>query len=76
MIITAIRAIAEKPEFNIEAAVASVPPDVRRLCASADVPLGKISVAVIDLKLSASRLSTLQKLQLKIGLNRAGLLVD
>jgi hypothetical protein len=71
-----IRAVTEKPTFNIEAAVASLGPDVRRLAACAEIPVGRISVADIDAKLSASRFSTIEKLQLKIGLNRAGLLTD
>jgi hypothetical protein len=71
-----INAIAEKPQFSIEAAVASLPPNVVRLAAAGDVALGKISVAEIDHKLGGSRLTTIEKLQLKIGLNRAGLLVD
>jgi hypothetical protein len=72
-----INAIAERPEFNIAAAVASLPPDTKRLAAAADFAIaGKISVGALDAKLSASRLRTLEKLQLKIALNRAGLLVD
>jgi hypothetical protein len=72
-----INAIAEKPQFSIEAAVASLPPNITRLAAASDVTIaGKISVAEIDRKLSSSRLSTIERLQLKIGLNRAGLLVD
>jgi hypothetical protein len=74
---TALNAVAEKPAFSIEAAVASLPPNITRLAAAADVAIaGKISVSQIDAKLSASRLKTIEKLQLKIGLNRAGLLVD
>jgi hypothetical protein len=64
---------------KIEAAIDHLPPNVRRLLASADVNLGgkTISVADIDRKLAASeRLSTLDKLALKLGLNRAGLLTD
>jgi hypothetical protein len=72
-----INAIAEKPAFSIEAAVASLPANITRLAAAADVAIaGKITVAEIDRRLGGSRLSTIEKLQLKIGLNRAGLLVD
>jgi hypothetical protein len=74
---TALNAVAEKPQFSIEAAVASLAPNITRLASAADVAIaGKITVAEIDRKLSSSRLSTIEKLQLKIGLNRAGLLVD
>jgi hypothetical protein len=72
-----LNAVAEKPAFSIEAAVASLPPNITRLAAAAAVAIAaKISVAEIDRKLAGSRLSTIEKLQLKIGLNRAGLLVD
>jgi len=63
---------------KIEASILALPPNVRRLMAAADVVLaGKtISVAEIDRKLAASeRLSTIDKLTLKLGLNRGGLLV-
>jgi hypothetical protein len=71
-----INAVTEKT-FDIQAAVASLPPNVKRLAAAGDVTIaGRISVAEIDHKLGGSRLTTIEKLQLKIGLNRAGLLVD
>jgi hypothetical protein len=71
-----ISAVIDQPT-DIQAAVAGLPPNIKRLAASADVTIaGRISVAAIDAKLSASRLTTIEKLQLKIGLNRSGLLFD
>jgi hypothetical protein len=71
-----INAVADK-EFSIEAAIAKLPLDVQRLSSSAGIAVaGTLTVAQVDAKLAASQLSTLQKLQLKVGLNRAGLLAD
>ena len=73
-----IRAVAT-PDLKIEAAIASLPPNVRRLMASADVVLaGKtISVADLDRKLAGSgdRMPTIDKLTFKLGLNCACLLI-
>jgi hypothetical protein len=73
-----IHAIANQPSFNIAAAMQS--PEVRAvksLMASADLrPLGKMSIAEIDRKLSASRLSIQQRLRVKIALDRAGMIED
>lgn len=65
-------------DTKIEAAILALPPNVKRLAAAANLELvGKISVADVDRKLAAStRLTTLDKLQIKIGLNRAGVLID
>jgi hypothetical protein len=71
-----ISAIADRENFNLSAAVSSLSPTVRRLMASANVSLtGKISVHDLDAKLAtAERMSTVEKLTLKIGLERQGLL--
>jgi hypothetical protein len=78
-----INAVTDPATLKIEAAISSLPPNVRRLMTLADINLGgkTISVADIDRKLAASdasdrRMSTIDKLSLKLGLNRAGLLVD
>jgi hypothetical protein len=62
----------------IEAAILSLPANVRRLAAAADLQLvGKLTVAQVDAKLAAAtRLTNTDRLTIKIGLNRAGLLVD
>jgi hypothetical protein len=73
-----IHAIADRENFNLSAAVSSLSPTVRRLMASANVSLtGKIGVADLDRKLAtAERLSVLEKLTLKVGLEKSGLLGD
>ncbi len=55
---TTINAVADK-EFSIEAAVEKLPPNIRRLMASANLNLGgkKISTAEIDRQLEASSLN-------------------
>jgi hypothetical protein len=73
-----IRAVAT-PDLKIEAAILSLPPNVKRLLAAADISLAgnTIGVADIDRKLAAaSRLSNTDRLTVKVGLNRAGLLGD
>lgn len=69
---------AVSTDLTIKTAIEKLPANAVRLMAAADVDLaGKaISVSEIDRKLAASRLSTIEKLQLKIQLNRSGLLVD
>jgi hypothetical protein len=75
----AINAIADtaKPSFSIEAAMASKEMlAVRSLMAAANIaPTGKIIVAELDAKLANSRLSTQQRLELKVAMTRAGILV-
>jgi hypothetical protein len=69
----AINAVAT--DLDIKAAVEKLPPNVRRLAAQADLALGKLTVAQVDAKLAAApRLTTMDRLQIKIALNRAGLL--
>jgi hypothetical protein len=70
-----IHAIATT-DTKIEAAISSLPPTTRRLLAAADVSLtGKISVADLDRKLAAAeRLSVLDRLAVKVGLEKSGLL--
>jgi hypothetical protein len=63
---------------KIEAAILALPANIKRLAAAADLALvGKLTVAQVDAKLAAAtRLTTMDRLQIKIGLNRAGLLSD
>jgi hypothetical protein len=73
-----IRAVAT-PDLKIEAAIQSLPSGVKRLLAAANVDLAgkKIGVADLDRRLaSAERMSTLDKLALKVGLERQGILGD
>lgn len=72
-----LHAVAERPT-SIEAAISNLPKNVTRMLAGADIALvGKISVADLDRKLAAStRLTTTDKLTIKVGLERAGVLGD
>jgi len=64
--------------FDIAAAAQKLPPDARRLMAQADITVGakKLSTAEVDAKLSAAGMPMMARLQLKISLERSGLLVD
>jgi hypothetical protein len=70
-----INAVAT-PEFDIQAAVAKLPKTAYRLMAAAGVavPTGKLTVAEVDAKLADSRLTLDQRIELKVSLDRAGLL--
>jgi hypothetical protein len=71
--------ISAVKEFDIKAAVDRLPANIKRLAASADLALvGRLSVATVDAKLAAAaeRLTTMDRLQIKIGLERAGILGD
>ncbi len=72
----AIHAVADEAALAIKAAAAKLGPDVKRLMASASVIVDgkKLTVAEVDAKLAGSRLSVTERLTLKIGLTRAGLL--
>jgi hypothetical protein len=65
-------------DLDIKAAVDRLPKNVTRLLAAADVALvGKIGVADLDRRLAkADRLTNMDRLQIKIGLERAGILGD
>jgi hypothetical protein len=69
---------AEKPVVNIDAAVAGLPRDVKRLMAHAGVNLGakKLTVADLDAQFRASPrpLSAESRMAIKISLDRAQLL--
>jgi hypothetical protein len=72
-----ITAVATKLEFNIEAALAS--PAVRlnaKLLASIGIeqPKARIPMRELESKMEAAGLTTMKKLELKICLERAGLL--
>ena len=71
-----INAVTERPTFDISAALGSREMTaVRSLMAAAAIePKGKLTIAELDEKLAGSRLSTLQKLELKVAMNRAGIL--
>jgi hypothetical protein len=73
--LTALNAVAST-DLKIEAAIASLPKNVTRMLAGADINLiGKIGVADLDRRLAAAtRLTNTDRLTIKIGLNRAGLL--
>jgi hypothetical protein len=73
-----IHAVTDQAALKIEAAILALPPNVKRLAAAANLELvGKLTVAQVDAKLAAAaRLTTMDRLQIKIGLNRAGLLSD
>lgn len=73
MTVTAIRAVTD---IEIQAAVQKLPPNVKRLAAAADIALtSKLTVAQVDAALAkAPRLSVTDRLSLKVGLERAGLL--
>jgi hypothetical protein len=64
------------PQFSIEAAVAKLPKPAFRLMIAAglDVPKAKIQVGALDQQLAASRLTPEQRLELKVSLERVGLL--
>jgi hypothetical protein len=72
-----INAVTERPTFDISAALGSREMTaVRSLMAAANIaPTARITVAELDQKLADSRLSTLQKLELKVAMTRAGILV-
>jgi len=69
-----IHAVTDTKEFDIAAAAQKLPPDVKRLMAQADITVGakKLSTAEVDAKLAG--MDTISRLQLKVGLERAGLL--
>jgi hypothetical protein len=72
-----IHAVSNKPEFNIEAALAS--PAVKlnaRLLASIGIeePKARIPLKELEDKMHAAGLPMLKRLELKICLERAGLL--
>lgn len=72
-----INAIADnKPTFSIEAALQKLPRPSFRLMAMAGIgmPDAKIPVAALDRQLAASRLTLDQRLELKVSLERSGLL--
>jgi hypothetical protein len=72
-----INAVKSQPEFSIEAALAN--PAVKlnaRLLASIGLerPTAKIPLRVLEDKLAAASVPTMKRLELKIALERAGLL--
>jgi hypothetical protein len=72
-----INAVSSKPEFNIEAALAH--PAIKlnaRLLASIGLerPKAKISRAELESKMEAAGLATMKRLEIKILLDRVGLL--
>jgi hypothetical protein len=74
----AIRAVTAEKTFDISAALAR--PEGRvisRLMTTAGVelPKGKLAVQDLDRQLSGSKLSTLQKIELKVALDKIGVLV-
>ncbi len=78
MYLEKMHAIATPPVFNLAAAMEN--PAVRsalRIMAQAGIekPTGRIALADLDRKLAASSLSPRERLQVKISLERAGILV-
>jgi hypothetical protein len=72
-----INAVATKPEFSIEAALAH--PAIRlnaRLLASIGLerPKAKISRLELEAKMEAANLTTMKRIELKVLLDRVGLL--
>jgi hypothetical protein len=72
---TSLHAVADQ-QFSIEAAIAKLSKPAYRLMAAAgiDVPAKKLTVAEVDAKLAGSHLTLDQRLELKVSLERAGLL--
>ena len=73
-----ISAVIDTKPTAIEAAIQSLSRPILRLMASANVelPKAKIQLAALNHQLSELNLSTLQKLELKIGLTRANLIAE
>jgi hypothetical protein len=71
-----IHAVTDDKTFDIAAAAQKLPPDVKRLAAKADIVIAgkKLNVAEVDAKLAGSGMDAMSRLQLKLGLERAGLL--
>ena len=74
-----INAVSTKPEFNIEAALQN--PAIKqnaRLLASIGLerPKARISIRDLEDKMAAANVPTMKRLELKIALERAGLLAD
>lgn len=73
-----INAVTDENAFSISAAIDRLPPNIKRLMASAGVDLAgkKISVGALDAQLrAAERITTHERLMLKVSLNHSGLLV-
>lgn len=70
-----INAVSDQ-EFSITAAVAKLPKPAYRLMAAAgiEVPKARIPVAMRDLQLATSKLTAEQRIELKVSLERAGIL--
>jgi hypothetical protein len=73
-----ITAIADDKTFSLEAALAKLDKPAFRLMTAVGVglPQAKIPVAALDRQLAASRLTTQQRLELKVSLSRVGLLAE
>jgi hypothetical protein len=72
-----INAVATKPDFSIEAALAH--PAIKlnaRLLASIGLerPKAKISMRDLEAKMEAAKLTTVKRIELKVLLDRVGLL--
>jgi hypothetical protein len=72
-----IQAVTSKPAFNIEAALAN--PAIKanaRLLASIGIekPTAKISMHELETKMAAANLPAQKRIELKIALDRAGLM--
>ena len=73
----AITANAEESAIKIRAAVDRLPASIKRLAASANIELtGTLITGKLDAALAKTGMPALKRLELKIGLNKAGLLVD
>lgn len=72
-----IHAVADQDVIAIAAAAAKLHPAIKRLLSSASVVIDgkKLSVADLDRQLASTRLSITERLTLKVGLERAGLLI-
>jgi hypothetical protein len=70
-----LHAVADD-KFSIEAAVARLPKTAFRLMIAAgiDVPKSRLPVGALDLQLAGSKLTAEQRLELKVSLERAGLI--
>jgi hypothetical protein len=74
-----IQAVTSKPVFNIEAALAN--PAVKlnaRLLASIGIerPTARIPLRVLEQKMSDADVPALKRIELKVALERAGLLAE
>jgi hypothetical protein len=71
---TTLNAVAD---LDIKAAAAKLSRSTIRLMAQADLPIGRLTLAQVDAKLAAStRLSTLDKIAIKVELSRLNLISE